>query len=316
MLQVLQAVERDETDRKRLEAEWGRFTLKARLLEKYGEETTAMVERFKHHFDSGIATSCADAASVVGVFAVKANASKEVPENVQKIVQNLSWQRLRAAFRRDGVYEDFDINREFTAPFISAIVLPWRFTLDQDVFPETSKTLESVTEDLLSEIRNACNSTSFKKTVTDRIALVLEETTSTLRALHQKVTLQIDKNQRHISGSITPHIKEQLEEGYEKALEYEGKGSVAFQKEYFVKFVIGKRETMFEDLHDYILKTLSNTADSVGEVVKKDLERFADKVYDDMSLLWQDSFIIESEKTLELQKKHGGIPTEAQDLDR
>ncbi|KAG6877341.1 hypothetical protein C0993_008478 [Termitomyces sp. T159_Od127] len=298
ILQVMENMEKDETDRKSLETEWGRHaaierTLKARLLIKYREETVAMVERFKVHFNSGMASSCADAAC---------NASSEMLKIAEKTVKVISWQRFRAALRRNGVYENLNINYDFSAPFISTIVCAWRLTLDQDVFPKTSETLKGVTQDLLDQIPSACHSSSFKKIVADRVVLMLEETTSTLRSLHREVTSKIDKGQRSISTSIVPHIQDRLVEGYEKALEYEGPGSVALQKEYFIGFVEENRETMFQCLHDFILEDLNSLADSIGDVVGEIMEQLADKIYDEMSLLWRASFGVGSKEAIKLRK--------------
>ncbi|KAG6889385.1 hypothetical protein C0992_005517 [Termitomyces sp. T32_za158] len=336
ILQVMQTMEKDEADRKRLESEWGRHAaierpLKARLLEKkYREAAAAMVERFKVHFDSGMSGSCADAAC---------HASSEMLEIAEKIIKTNNWQRFRAgmskyltpdspitiqffpALRRKGVYEDLNINHQFTTPFILAMVYAWKVTLDQDMFPETSGALERVTQDLLEQIPDACHSSSFKKTVTNRVALMFEETTSTLEALHRKVTCQIGKSRRKIATSIAPHIQDQLVEGYKEALEYEGTGSVALQKEYFIGFVKEKREIIFTDLHDFILENLNSLADSTGRVVGKEMELLADKVcaaslrrcqkynnfailkiYNEMSLIWQDNFDVESAEAVKLRK--------------
>ncbi|KAG6889386.1 hypothetical protein C0992_005518 [Termitomyces sp. T32_za158] len=298
ILQVMQNIEKDETDRKRLETEWGRHaaiecTLKARLLEKYREETVEMVEKFRVHFDSGMAVSCAAAAC---------KASSDILRIAEKIVKTTSWQRFRAALRRSGVYEDLNINYEFTAPFISTIVCAWQVTLDQNVFPKTSKALERVTLHLLNEIPGACHSSSFKQIVMNRVALMFEEATSTLEALHAKVAWQIDKSRRRIATSIVPHIKDQLVEGYEKALEYEGTGSVALQKEYFIAFVGQKREIIFTDLHDFILEDLNSLADSIGDVVGNEIKLLADKIHNEMSLLWRDGFNLKSRRAIKLRE--------------
>ncbi|KAG6911002.1 hypothetical protein DXG01_005417 [Tephrocybe rancida] len=283
MVHTLQDLQRDDAGRSFLEAEWGSNAgLQPALESRLAKETTSMVEELKEHFQLGLNASCENAAEL---------ASQEMTETTEKLLKKLSWQRLRATFRRQGVHADLDINEEFAAPFISTIVNAWRATLDKDLFPGTEAVLHRITNHLLEELIGSCQSDTSKDYATAQADLALEEAASSLKALHREVAWQIHKDQRNISSSITSHIQEQLVEGYDEALKIKGKGSVKLQKEYFSDFVDGIKETVFHDLHDHILEGLDRLVLSIGSAVEEKLSLLAVSVHEMMASSWQESEI-------------------------
>ncbi|KAF5381648.1 hypothetical protein D9615_005478 [Tricholomella constricta] len=308
MAQALETFERNDADRCSLANLWAskptlrgkRLSLRANLRQQSKKSSDATADKLKHHFRQGLDEICASAAKL---------AISEAPRITDEIIKPLQWQRLRAAFRRQGAYGEVDINMSFTEPFFSTIANSWRATLDKDVFPEISEGLQKVIKDILDEGIDSCQSVSFKDITKARAALALEEANSALRNLQLRVKLHLDKEQKKISRSIRTQIQEKLEDAYREALEFTGRGSVRVQKGYFTDFVEQEKKKMFEGLIGFVIGGLDELAESAGETVQEALTLLVNRVsaavntiplarlienlrleiHDEMSLLWKEN---------------------------
>lgn len=292
MSHAVASYEKDEADCRSLATTWGSgTTLERRLLEDLKGTRDNTVTTLKNHFKEGLMATCSSAANL---------AIEEAPLTTERLMACLSWQRLRATFRRLGVFQDEDINSELTRPFLSTILDSWRATLDKDVFPEISEDLCKVIQDLLDQVVDQCLSTSFKEIARDRAAFALKEATSTLHALHLRIKLKLDRDQKTISRSIITCVQEKLEACYEAVLEIRGKGSAQGQKDYFINFMEENKERVFEGLAEYTLQGLDILAQSVWETVHSSLPALAEKVHYEMSSLWEEE--VRSKETIKLQE--------------
>ncbi|KAF8066794.1 hypothetical protein FPV67DRAFT_1670264 [Lyophyllum atratum] len=269
MSQFLETFEKDKEDCRSLAANWGsNQTLEWRLVQRFEDSHVKTVEKLKSHFKEGLEDKCASAAQL---------AISEAPGIAEQIVEDLKWQRLRATFRRYGAYLDLDINGDFAAPFIASILDSWRATLDKDVFPEIKDQLQKIVRDVLGQVTDSCGSRSFKRVVESRGESAFQMASSDLNELHLRVKLQLNRDQKTTSRSITTHVQDKLEECYEGALQIQGKGSVGLQKDYFIDFIDANKGTMFEDLTQFILGGLDKLAQSAGVTIRKCLAAVAEK---------------------------------------
>ncbi|KAG6820967.1 hypothetical protein H0H93_009203, partial [Arthromyces matolae] len=307
-IQTLQNIEKNEFDRKQLANKWGSKHLQLKLTKRFKPHKTAMVVKFEDCFMSGIGASCAAAAAV---------ASEKVNPTIETILKENSWQGLRAAFRRSGLYAGLDINYEVAAPFIKEILTSWQSTFDQDVFPETSHLIHAAIKEILDEIPPLCTSTSFQKLIQDRVGLVLEETDSFLNSLNKKINQLIKESKKNISSSLTPCIKQDLTEGYQKALEFTGKGSVVRQQSYFSGFVRERDVTLFVDLRQDVLEALKELLLNLETKIEAEMETLARKVQTEMNTLWDD-LKIAPQKLKELRESiktfHGEVKVHVEAL--
>lgn len=108
--------------------------------------------------------------------------------------------------------------------------------------------------------------------------LCLEEAQVALKKTIELVRQAMNCEQKEVSRCLAPHVQHQLVEGYDRAMEERGTGSVARQKAVFHNYVDECKEDVFEDGADVILDRLSKAAEAIGAALQDALSELAEKV--------------------------------------
>lgn len=126
--------------------------------------------------------------------------------------------------------------------------------------------------------------------------LSLDEAKVALQKTLGIVRETIHTEQKEVSRSLAPHVQNQLIDGYDRAMEERGKGSVARQKvsmcsRFFLRmlmflstkalfhdYVNSIKNEVFEDASDVIMGRLSKAAEAVGQALEEALAELAEKV--------------------------------------
>lgn len=197
-----------------------------------------------------------------------------------------------SALRRHGAFRR-DLNVELINPFTRNIAQTWSEVFESDLFgPFERDTIDTVNE-LVKDVED-----SAAPGLKDRARLQgeasLEEARVALRKIVDLVKETMNQEQKEVSRCLAPHVQEQLIDGYDRAMEERGTGSVARQKvrcpsrgdscitripqTYFRGYVDDRKDTMFDDGADVVLERLTKAADAIGETLDEAMGKLAEKV--------------------------------------
>lgn len=110
-----------------------------------------------------------------------------------------------------------------------SIATSWAKTFENNLFSKFEvKTMDVITK-LLKEVEESCP-IGLRDRAQQQGKLCLEEVKVALRKTIDVVSEELTSGQKDVSRSIEPHVREQLSDGYCRAMEERGKGSVARQK--------------------------------------------------------------------------------------
>ena len=118
---------------------------------------------------------------------------------------------------------------ELLAPFTKNIAASWGKMFENDLFLPFEKATEGAITKLLQEVEESAMS-GLKDRVKSQGELCLEEAKVALKKAADAVRDTMQGEQKEISRSLSPHVQQQLVDGYETAMEERGTGSVARQK--------------------------------------------------------------------------------------
>ncbi|KAF7301325.1 hypothetical protein MIND_00697600 [Mycena indigotica] len=248
-----------------------------RLIKEFSKVVENSVISLKDHLRDGLEERCRVGAS---------NAAEAAVITSDDFASSMHWASYRATLRRHGEYRR-DLNVELVNPFTRNIAQAWQQVFEADVFtPLLNSILERVSN-LVKDVEKSAASglkdyaKSQGETCRESARVALTQTVASVKA-----TL-IDE-QKTVSRSVAPYVKDQLLDGYELAMEERGTGSVARQKAVFRNYISNCKDTLFEDGADSILEQLDDCASSVGVTLNSAMVLLAQKVENNISVLWEE----------------------------
>ena len=132
------------------------------------------------------------------------------------------------ALRRHGCWRR-DLNTELVAPFTRNIALSWSKVFEGDLFAALDKAAITSVNKVLKEVEESA-APGLKDRCKTQGVVCLEEVRVALKNILDAVRETMNNEQKEASRSLVPHVQEQLREGYDRAMEERGTGSVARQK--------------------------------------------------------------------------------------
>lgn len=214
-----------------------------------------------------------------------ATASQMAYETSMNFGNSMHWGTYRAHLRRDGVFRR-DLNVELCLPLTSSIAKSWGEVFEQDLFAEFGRRTTQAIEQLIEEIKDSA-APGLRERCRVQGHLAEEDAQTALRAMIQTVHEALQKEQKEISRSLSPHVQQQLLDVYIRAIMERGKGSVARQKEVVNNGVQNARGDMFAGGSNILMSKLATAAETVGNVLDTSLSELARKVEVLMSVLWE-----------------------------
>lgn len=142
--------------------------------------------------------------------------------------------RYPTALRRHGSWRQ-DLNVELSNPFTRQIASSWSKVFEADLFASFDKATVGVIKKLIAEVEKSA-AVGLKERAKGQGELCLEEANITLRKMLDVVSEAMNSQQKEISRCLSPHVQNQLIDGYDRAMEERGRGSVARQKVCSVSF--------------------------------------------------------------------------------
>ena len=148
---------------------------------------------------------------------------------------------------------------------------------EKDLFTAfESATLKSINK-LLKDVEDSA-AIGLKDRVKSQAELCLEEAGVALKKTLELVRQTMNNEQKEVSRCLAPHVQDQLVDGYDRAMEERGTGSVARQKAVFHNYIDDCKDDVFDDGADVLLDRLSKAAEAIGAALDSALSDLAEKV--------------------------------------
>ncbi|KAI0079668.1 hypothetical protein K474DRAFT_1683062 [Panus rudis PR-1116 ss-1] len=248
----------------------------ARLIKDFHHVVQDCVRELQTRFRDGLEEKCQTGA---------ANASAAAVQTSDTFAASMHWATYRATLRRHGTWRH-DLNVELSNPFTRNIASSWSKVFEADLFAGFERATTDCIRQLLKEVEDSA-APGLKERARGQAELSLEEAKVALRKTIDLVRDTINTEQKEISRCLSPHVQNQLVEGYDRAMEERGKGSVARQKALFHNYVDDLKEEIFEGAADVIMTRLTKAAEAVGDALEEALAELAEKVEVSVAVLWE-----------------------------
>ncbi|KAF5388296.1 hypothetical protein D9615_000347 [Tricholomella constricta] len=247
-----------------------------RLALEFGKLVDKCVKDLQDNFRDGLEDKCKAGA---------ANAAAAAVPTSDEFAAAMHWATYRATLRRHGSWRR-DLNVELITPFTKNIAHSWSKVFESDLFgPFETASLDSINK-LLKDFED-----SAAQGLKDRTKLqgeqCLEEARVALKKTMDVVRVTMQNEQKEVSRCMAPHVQAQLVEGYDRAMEERGMGSVARQKASFHQFISDCKDEIFDDGADVLMDRLTKAADAVGQALDEALGQLAQKIEVNLSILWE-----------------------------
>jgi hypothetical protein len=122
-----------------------------------------------------------------------------------------------------------DLNEELLAPFSRNMAASWSKVFETDLFASFHKAAVAVINKVVQEVE-ASAPPGLKDRTKIQTEVCLDEAKLTMQKTIEVVRVSLTSEQKEISRCLAPHVQHQLVDGYDRAMEERGKGSVARQK--------------------------------------------------------------------------------------
>ncbi|KAF9006452.1 hypothetical protein BDQ17DRAFT_284172 [Cyathus striatus] len=260
----------------KLDAEGNPVGVTPRLCMEFGKLVDESMNDLQKLFKDGLEDKCR-----VGA----ANAADAALITTDDFASSMHWATYRATLRRHGTWRR-DFNVELVIPFTRNIAHSWGKVFESDLFAPFEASVISSIESLLKDIEESAAS-GLKDRAHMQAELCLGEARVALRNTLDVVRETMNNEQKEVSRSMAPHIQAQLIEGYDRAMEERGTGSVARQKAYFRGYIDDCKDNIFDDGADVVMSRLTKAADAIGDALDEALGKLAQKVEVNLSVLWE-----------------------------
>ncbi|KIJ27411.1 hypothetical protein M422DRAFT_271395 [Sphaerobolus stellatus SS14] len=244
-----------------------------RLNEEFDKIVEDTIEDLKAGFADGLQSKLEAGAK---------NAAATALETSDNFASNdsMPWQTYRATLRRNGTFRRC-LNTELISPLTRNVAASWARVFEADLFSGfESRAIQLVTK-LLQEVEKSA-ALALRDRAKSQADMALAEGKLAMQSLVTVVRNIMNDQQKDISRCLIPHLQTQLKEGYLKAMEERGKGSLVFHK-----FIETMRNSIFNGGADTLMEKLGDAADSVGTALNNALADLAKKIEVGMSVLWE-----------------------------
>ncbi|KAG6813480.1 hypothetical protein H0H92_010505 [Tricholoma furcatifolium] len=214
-----------------------------------------------------------------------ANAAAAAVATSDEFAASMHWGTYRATLRRHGSWRR-DLNVELVTPFTRNIAHSWSKVFESDLFgPFEAASTASISK-LLKDVEDSA-APGLKDRTKMQGEQCLEEARVALKKTMEVVRETMNNEQKEVSRCMAPHVQTQLVDGYDRAMEERGRGSVARQKAVFHEYISNCKDEIFDDGADVLMERLTMAAKAVGDALDASLDPLAQKVEVNLSVLWE-----------------------------
>ncbi|CDO74067.1 hypothetical protein BN946_scf185043.g117 [Trametes cinnabarina] len=249
-----------------------------RLVNEFRTLVNNCVDDLQERFRDGLEERCQVGAS---------NAATSAVETSDAFAASMHWCTYRATLRRHGSWRQ-DLNVELTNPFTRQIASSWAKVFEADLFASfeqaTTEAIQKLTDDIA-----ASAAPGLKERARGQGELAMEEARVALQKTLEVVRETMNNEQKEVSRCLAPHVQAQLADGYERAMEERGRGSVARRcvQAVFHDYITSVKAHVFTGAADVLMGRLTKAAEAVGGALDESLEQLARKIEVSMAVLWE-----------------------------
>ncbi|EMD41072.1 hypothetical protein CERSUDRAFT_63001 [Gelatoporia subvermispora B] len=263
-------------DPPKVERGGGHNGITSRLITDFKKVIEDCVKELQHRFGDGLEEKCQ-----VGAV----NAAAAAVQTSDTFAASMHWATYRATLRRHGSWRQ-DLNVELTNPFTRNIASSWSKVFEADLFASFEKSALDAISKLLNEVE-ASAVCGLKERARAQAEVCVEEARVALKKTLELVQDTRNTEQKEVSRCLAPHVQTRLVDGYNRAMDERGKGSVARQKMVFHDHVENIKDEVFEDAADVLMSRLKNSAEAVGKTLENVLTDLAVKMEVALGVLWE-----------------------------
>ena len=183
---------------------------------------------------------------------------------------------ITSALRRDGTWR-VDINEELATPMSKAVASSWGRVFEADLFASFQQSADKAIINLLKEVEVSCPP-GLKERAAMQFEVSMNESKLAMEKITGTVHEALQSQQKDISRSLVPHVQSSLKDGYGRAMEERGPGSVARQKAAFRDYLSSHKDYIFTGSAETVMSKLNAVAEAVGVVLQAKLLELAEKV--------------------------------------
>ena len=132
------------------------------------------------------------------------------------------------ALRRDGEWHR-NLNEELCLPMLQTMAAAWSNLFQSQLLSSLEDEAKNALESFLSEFEGSC-SIDLRDRARQQGQVCLTEAEVALRKTVDVVETRIKDAQKSVSRRLGPIVRDQMDEGYQKANQEKGPGSVARRK--------------------------------------------------------------------------------------
>ncbi|TFK83640.1 hypothetical protein K466DRAFT_528541 [Polyporus arcularius HHB13444] len=247
-----------------------------RLRKEFDAVIDKCVEELQERFKEGLEEKCQIGA---------ANAASAAVETSDQFAASMHWATYRATLRRHGMWRQ-DLNVDLSNPFTRQIASSWSRVFESDLFASFEQATMDVIKQLIADVE-ASAAPGLKDRAKGQGELCLEEARGALRKTLDVVSEAMNTQQKEISRCLAPHVQGQLVDGYDRAMEERGRGSVARQKAVFHDHIDSLKDEIFTGAAELIMDRLAGAATAVGDALDDALSDLAMKIEVSIAVLWE-----------------------------
>lgn len=183
---------------------------------------------------------------------------------------------LSATLRRQGSWR-LDLNEALVTPMSKGIASSWGRVFESDLFASFRTSATAAISSLIKDVEESCPA-GLKDRAKIQGETCQDEANQTLEKALAAVRAVLQDQQKEVSRCLVPHIRGELAEGYDLAMEERGKGSVARQKAIFHNYIAANKDDVFNGGAETVMSRLAAAAEAVGTALEENLSALAEKV--------------------------------------
>ncbi|TFK55750.1 hypothetical protein OE88DRAFT_1804556 [Heliocybe sulcata] len=247
-----------------------------RLVKDFAKIIDKTVEELQERFKDGLEEKMQAGAEQAAASAL---------DTSDTFASTMHWATYRATLRRHGSFRQ-DLNVELINPMTRNIASSWSRVFEGDLFATFDASTKAAIKKLVQEVEESA-AVALKDRVRNQAELSLEEANVSLTKTLETVRETMNAQQKEISRCLAPHVQDQLVDGYDRAMEERGRGSVARQKAVFHDFIDDVKDEVFTGGADVVMTRLTQASNAVGEALEEALAALAEKVEVSLAVLWE-----------------------------
>lgn len=248
------------------------------------------VQQLKYAFREGIEPSCHTGVERAALAAVQT--SDDFALSVQRCqtyraILRRDGEWLRRPSHRHGEWRHFNLNSEIVQPLINNIAVPWALQFDSSphMLAQAMQAVETQINNLLGDLKDMVPP-SLASQYAARHQIASSDARLAINRILGDIITKLQRERCNISKHLASKVKDELHAGYQLALEQHGPGSFSRQKSIIHNYIENRREIIFMNCQEALLRRLDHAAEAIRRPLTLALAELSDTTEIIVSVVW------------------------------